>query len=178
MSKTTGYWGIFLITLIVAAGGCASTKMPTTSGFLDNYSKMEPSAEIKGLWVEKHSYKSIGDYSKFMVDPVVVYFIPEKFTDKVNPKRVGVNAKKLAELTEYFREEIIKALEGHNYPIVDKAGEGVLRLRIAVTDVNANLPILNVYGYQTVTGIGLGSASMEGEAIDSMTNERIFSSNR
>ena len=57
--------------------------------------------------------------------------------------------------------------------VVDERGPGVLRIRIALTDVDRNIPILNVYGCQTITGIG--GASMEGEALDSMTGEHILS---
>jgi len=143
------------------------------SGFLDDYSGFEESEEMKGLFVKKNPQYNVGEYSKFMIDPITVYFKPLGKFSKLNPKRVGVNPKRLAELTEHFEKEIARALS-EKYTVVNKPGEGVLRLRIAVTEVKANLPILNIYGYQTITGIGLGSASMEGEAIDSITEEQIL----
>ena len=169
-----GKWSgcIGALVVLVFLSGCTSTKL-SKSGFLDDYSGLSESEVYKGMWVEHSLTKDIGDYSKFIVDPVIVYFKPRKGAAKYNPKKIGVNAEKLAELTSYFHDEMESALSDKGYKVVDRPGEGILRIRLAITDVDANLPILNVYGYQTVTGIGLGGASMEGEALDSVTHERI-----
>jgi len=166
---------------IVALVGCigmfnvsiSAAKDLKPSGFLDDYSGFEESEKIKGLYVKKNPRHSVGDYNKFLIDPIIVYFKPQGKFSKLNPKRLGVNPKRLAELTEFFEKEIARALD-EKYTVVNKPGEGVLRLRIAVTEIKANLPILNIYGYQTITGIGMGSASFEGEAIDSVTNEQVL----
>jgi hypothetical protein len=143
------------------------------SGFLEDYSGFTESEETKGLYVKRNQDRNIGEYSKFIIDPITVYFAPRKGLSKINPKRVGINPKRLAELTAFFEEEIVRTLS-ENYTVVDEPGEGVLRLKIAVTDVKANLPLLNIHMYSSTTGIGLGSASMEGEAVDSATGEQIL----
>ena len=172
---------VMKVLTIAALVGCigilnvsiSEAKKLKPSGFLESYKGFSESEEMKGLYVKRNSQRSIGEYSKFMIDPITVYFKPQGKFSKLNPKRVGVNPKRLAELTAHFEKEIARALS-EKYTVVDEPGKDVLRLRIAVTEVKANLPILNVYGYQTVTGIGLGSASMEGEAIDSVTGEQIL----
>jgi hypothetical protein len=143
------------------------------SGFLEDYSGFTESEETKDFYVKRNPDRNIGEYSKFIIDPITVYFAPRKGLSKINPKRVGINPKRLAELTAFFEEEIVRTLS-ENYTVVDEPGEGVLRLKIAVTDVKANMPILNIHMYSSTTGIGLGSASMEGEAVDSATGEQIL----
>ena len=160
--------------VIISMSGCAST-MPKTSGFLDSYKRFEESEMYKGVFVKRNPNKNIGDYNKFLIDDIIVYFIDEGWKKKINPMKLGVNAKKLGELTDYFHETMLRALKEQGLGVVDKRGPGVLRIRIALTDVDRNLPILNVYGYQTIVGLGIGGAAMEGEALDSMTGEHVIS---
>lgn len=165
--------GICLV-LVLGVSGCAS-KMPKTSGFLSSYKNFKESDALKGVFVKKNSVKSIGDYDKFLIDDIVVYFIDEGWKKKVDPMKLGVNAKKLGELTQYFHDQIVSSLEAKNLKVVEAPGDGVLRIRIALTDVDRNIPILNVYGYQTLIGLGIGGAAMEGEALDSVSGEQILS---
>jgi len=161
-----GCMGVFNTSIIEA-------KELKPSGFFENYSGFEESTESKGLYVKRNPNRSIGEYSKFLLEPITVYMAPVRGISKINPKRMGVNAKKLAELTEHFENEITRVLS-ENYTVVNEPGEGVLRLRLAVTDVKTNIRLLNIHSYTSFTGVGLGSASMEGEATDSVTGEQIL----
>ena len=70
---------------IVALVGCigmfnvsiSAAKDLKPSGFLDDYSGFEESEKIKGLYVKKNPRHSVGDYNKFLIDPVMVYFKPQ-----------------------------------------------------------------------------------------------------
>ncbi len=167
--------------IIVTSVGCMSmfnisfseAKELKPSGFFADYSGFVESEESKGLFVKKNPDRSIGEYSKFLLEPITVYMAPVTGIKKLNIKRMGVNAKKLAELTEHFENEITRALS-ENYTVVNEPGEGVLRLRLAITDVKTNIRLLNIHSYTSFTGVGLGSASMEGEATDSVTGEQIL----
>ncbi len=55
-----------------------------------------------------------------------------------------------------------------------KPGPGVLRLRAAITDIEKTTPIMNIHPAMKISGIGLGGASMEAEAVDSQTRERVI----
>ncbi len=59
------------------------------------------------------------------------------------------------------------------YQVVQKPGPGVLRLRVAITGIEKTTPILNIHPAMKISGIGLGGASMEAEAIDSRGGERV-----
>jgi len=172
ISSTFLIRGLFIFILATGIIGCAS-KMPVTSGFLENYSSFKESEDYKGIWIYKHPTRGFAEFDAFIIDPISVYLRPKSFMDKIDLKEIGIKADKLQELTEYFQRQIIKQLKNKKFKIVNEPGERVARIKIAITDVDANIPALNVYGYQKYTGIGMGSAAMEAEAIDSMTEERI-----
>ena len=80
----------------------------------------------------------------------------------------------LEELRTYFRARLEKVLtEDEAYEIVDSSGQGVAKLRIGITALDASNGALNVAIYTKVTGAGLGGAAMEGEMVDSVTNEQL-----
>jgi hypothetical protein len=49
----------------------------------------------------------------------------------------------------------------------------VLRLRAAITGITKNAPIVSVQSITRAPDIGLGGASMEAEALDAQTGERV-----
>ena len=57
--------------------------------------------------------------------------------------------------------------------IVSKPGAGVARVCIAITDIRPGSPALDVLPQTRMTGMGLGGASMEGEILDSRSNEQL-----
>lgn len=49
----------------------------------------------------------------------------------------------------------------------------MLYIRAAITDVDVTNPLLNIHPGTKLTGAGLGGASMEAEAFDAVSMERI-----
>ena len=158
--------------------GCATQKT-AHSGFLENYPVFEqgPKDGVDFVYLKKDvDFRS---YDKVMMDHVVFYF-----SDSATYK--GIHADELKELADNFHKAFAEAL-ANAYPLVDKPGPDVLRIRIAITDLVPSKPGLS--GVTTVIPIGLaidivksgaggghtgvGQASMEVEFLDSMTNERI-----
>ena len=80
--------------------------------------------------------KSLREYAKFMLDPVLVHFAP-------NARGGAINPDKLDHLIDFFEEELVKALS-ERYQVVDKPGPGVLRLRAAITDVQPTWPMYHI----------------------------------
>ena len=154
-----------LSTLIAASAllvACAGE--PTKqSGFLSNYSQLQPDAKIDGA--TSYRAPNLYTYRKFMIDPIVVHFAPEAGGAAIEPD-------KLKELTDYFYNNAVKALS-KDYQIVQKPGSGVLRLRVAITNISETNPLLHIHPGTKLTGAGLGGASMEAEAVDSTTNKRV-----
>ncbi len=46
-------------------------------------------------------------------------------------------------------------------------------VRIAITDIEETTPMMNIHPATKLSGLGLGGASMEAEAIDTASDERI-----
>lgn len=147
--------------LLCACATSVSQQAP--SGFLSDYSKLERIDDRTLRFIDE----SAGDYSSFIIDPVVITFQQppddQKFTDD-----------ELNELTAYFEEAVIKALsKGDGYPIVESPGPGVARIRVGITSVEETIGILNLTIYTKITGLGLGGASFDGEAVDSVSGKQI-----
>lgn len=158
---------IGFLTLVLWAGlaGYGHAQSPM-SGFLGDYSQFKPSGEIKGALVYEHPTKTLRDYNKFIVEPIAVHFAP-------GAEGVTIDPAKLFELVQYFHGQAVKALR-KKYQVVNNSGPGVLRIRAAITGIEKSIPLLNIHPGTKVTGIGLGGASMEAEAVDSVTGGRIL----
>jgi hypothetical protein len=144
--------------------GCATLEK-THSGFLKDYSGFTEAVHFPGALADNRNLAKMNNYDKYIIEPVVVYYAdPGK--NKSVPDDVA------NDIASYFTNEIIKNLED-KYPLVTIPGPGVLRIRVAITDISASQPLLNIAPSTKLTGIGTGGACIEGEAVDSVTGERI-----
>ena len=135
----------------------ACTKQAKKTGFLSDYSRLD--AKDKSL--QYINMKRLGEYSRFMIEPVVV-----RGTD------VKLDTKTRTDLANYLHNAIVNAIKDR-YMIVSQPAADVARVRVAITDIEKSSPVLNIIPQTKLTGVGLGGASMEGEVIDSMSNEQI-----
>lgn len=167
-----------ILFLLAVTMGCATQKT-ARSGFLENYPAFQPGPKggVDSVYLKKDV--DFTSYDKVMMDHVVFYF-------SKNSKYKGIHADEMKELADTFHKAFAEAL-ADVYPLVDKPGPGVLRIRTAITDLVPSKPGLS--GVTTVVPIGLaidlvksgaggghtgvGQASLEVEFLDSMTNERI-----
>ena len=151
-------------------------------GFLSSYAGLKPSPNDPHAFI-KPAPPGVGKkYNKVMLDRIKIFFADDS-TYK------GIDPTDLKALTDYFHHAIVKAL-GNTYPVVDKAGPDVVRLRIAVTNVVPNKPLASVvtlavpFLWLADAGTGVaegetgstafvGKASVEMEALDSLTNKQI-----
>ncbi len=178
--KTAGKrisFGIAVVILAVTAG-CAQKEVKY-SGFLDNYPVFQPGPSDGVDLVYMKKGVDFSRYNKVMFDQVVFYL-------KDDAKYKGIQPEQMKELADAFHLAAAKALEG-GYPIVGEAGTDVLRVRVAITDIEPSNPIKS--GITTVLPVGLvvstikkgatgkhtgvGGASMEVEFLDSLSNERV-----
>ena len=154
---------ISIVALGLLAACAAPVSEPEQTGFLSDYSKLETK--------EKGYIGYIGDraieYDKFMVDPIEILF-------RRDPEDQKFSDEELEELKAYFIKEATEQLtKDDGYAVVTEPGPGVLRLRLGITEVDASIGALNVVLTTKITGAGLGGASAEGEAVDSVTGEQI-----
>ena len=78
-----------------------------------------------------------------------------------------------AQVMSYFHESFVKVLKENDYTVTDRAGVGVARVRMAITDIQESTWWANVHPGSKLTGAGTGGAAMEGEVIDSVTGEQL-----
>jgi hypothetical protein len=149
-----------IVGLAVMLGGCA--KKAQTTGFLSNYKNLEAISDNTLRYIGPN----VGQYSKFILDPITVKCYDEKTANKVKPEDVK-------HLEEFLYTQIIKDKPADRYEIVSTPGPGVARMRIAVTNLEKSSPALNILPWTKLTGVGLGQASVEMEAVDSQTGEQL-----
>lgn len=168
---------IFALILLLGAG-CASTKV-TSSGFLDDYSKLKPSPEDKNVIEYVKPGVDWKSYDAALIEHVVIWYSSDA-------DYKGIHPRELLQFAEYFEQALVKNLES-KYTIVDKPGPGVLLMRIAITDVDPSNPTMDtitavVPQARAISGIRkmttgahayVGQASMEAVMLDSQTNERL-----
>ncbi len=141
--------GIALMTMVLAAGpSLAGNDVATPaqySGFLADYSKLQPATDRDGvlLFIDKSAeYKG---YTKVTFDPVEVYLA-------ANPEYKGLQPDTLKRMTDGFLASFKKALEP-DYQVVDKPGPGVLRIRTAITGVQLVKPSLKATDFIPVKAV-------------------------
>ena len=151
---------IGLIIMVTIVCGCVPKK-PATTGFLSDYSRLEPFSGTSMRYVDR---AALGTYSSFIVDPVISRIYGEA--------RAKISAEDLKDITSYMHAAVVRELSGR-YAIAYRPGPGVARIRIAITDLKKSNPVLNTLPQTKLAGVGLGGASMEAEMIDSQTGRQI-----
>lgn len=135
------------LTLAVTAilSGCASdpsvlgngttitasdTARMTKSGFLTDYARLKPTKWGEGIQCWSEPDLKASKYDKVLVSRIVVSISPSKEKDK----EVTIDPSDLKTLTDYFHDVLVKDLKPQ-MQVVDKAGPGVVVMRIALTDL-------------------------------------------
>ena len=173
---------LLLVVWMLACGllvGCASAPKEAPTGFLKNYPQFQPgpSGGVDRIYTKPGM--DLNKYNRVMLDEVQFYL-------KKSAAEQGIQASELKELSDTFHRAIFEAL-GNAYPLVTEPGADVLRIRLAVTDIETSNPAVS--GITTVLPVGLavsvakkattgsytgvGGASMEVEFLDSMSSERL-----
>jgi hypothetical protein len=174
---------IFLITLIslclLIGISYAGLKVKDYSGFLGDYSQLTPGPKggVAQLYVKEGV--NFRQYNKIMLDQVVFYF-------KQDAENQAVDPDEMKDLAEKYDRAVIEAL-GDAYPLVSEPGPDVMRMRVAITDLELPNRGLNVVSSVVPAGIaiglvkkgltgkstGVGEISMEFELLASQTNKRL-----
>jgi hypothetical protein len=155
--------------------GCATSKAPNLV-FLGSGIELQsvPGHPSTRSWSSRP--QALADYHAFLFDPVVVSL------GKAAPD-YEASAEEVKNLSEHLRAAFTDELTRGGYTVVDKPGEGVLRVRAALTELVPVHPARNL-GAKTVgsfIGVGgillpaidIGQAAIEVDMRDSNTNARV-----
>ena len=115
---------------------------------------------MPGSYIYFSEGKSLSQYSKFYIGQVVVFLTSEGMEREVDPS-------KLNQLSDYFRTELIEALQD-KYSLVGlgRRDQGTLQINAALTDV-----LIPSGNKESSSGFNVGGASLEAELIDYTTGE-------
>lgn len=171
--------GLMMIVASFLLFGCAGEPKVAPSGFLQDYPEFQagPDGGVDQVYIKPGT--DLSKYNRVMLDEAQ-FFLKKGAADH------GLQASELKELSDTFHSSVLEAL-GETYPVVTEPGSDVLRIRLAITDIETSNPAMS--GLSTLTPVGLvvstakkattgtytgvGGASMEAEFLDSMTNERL-----
>jgi len=171
----THRWSWRCAVLALLALACASTAPAPPqhfSGFLSDYSILEPRASSDGTaWLYRNPDARLGLYTKVLVDPVVVYY-------GVGSPLHDLAPEDLETLANHLYAAFVRHLEA-DYPIVQRPGPGVLRVQAALTEAQPSDVVLNALSTampirpiselsQLATGTQafVGSAGIEARILD------------
>jgi len=139
--------GSLLGAVILAGAGCSTTQqqqpniiakaqgaqnpVPAFSGFLGDYSLLEPGGEGQALYRYVAPDVNWSQYNSIMIDPVTFW----------GGQDSSVSPEVQQELCTYFYNRLRESMVKY-FQVVDQPGPGVLRLQVAITDVTAAVPVL------------------------------------
>lgn len=148
---------VLVIALITI--GCGG-KLRKPTGFLTDYSKLKQESENTMRYRNDAALK---EYDKIIVDPIQ--------TRIENPDE-ALTDEDIADLTSYMYDKITEAIRNSGDKLAYRPAEGVLRFRIAFTDIGKSHPV-SMLPQGSITGLGVGGASIEAELLDSVTGGQI-----
>lgn len=175
MIKTT----LSVIVLALLLASCATkgdVSGEKNSGFLESYSILKDEKDADGNPVRRwiSSKLNAQNYQKVLIEPVI-YFPPVKPSATADAATLEAVRRNL--------EQTLRSKVGARVPLVDQAGPGVVRVRVAISSVTAEAAALKAYQYiplaylvhkadEAVTGTTMVSmVFLEAELNDSVTGE-------
>ena len=146
------------------------------SGFIDSYPELKKDPDGSGGLIYRKPGVDLGSYDKIMIEPIEVWMADDS-------KYKGFSPDDLKEITDELYRGLLTHLEP-DYPVVSQPGEGVLLLRLAITDVYAKKKKRGVVGYipiGAVVGAATGAyrkvrlkdATIEAELVDPQSGEQL-----
>jgi len=168
-----------LICLLIVS--CASVGMEDVqkTGFLGDYSMLVEGEDNTAALSYRNPSANFKSYDKIMFDRVVISLSDDADYKEIDPAI-------LKELTDYYQNALLDAVKS-GFEVVDQPGAGVLRVRVAITDVKPSKPVSNtmstllpvgwaVSGVTKVSSgdnLGTGEAATEIDVLDSLTSTRL-----
>lgn len=180
-ARRLGRLVIAFLLLATIVAGCATTRQPRgapeTSGFLGDYSMLEPGTGDQAGLVYIAPDADFARYDKVLLDSVTLW---------QNEDAKSLSAEERQALTDYLYEAVHRELS-KDYTMVTKPGPGAIRIRLALTEekgakvvadtVTSVVPQLRLLatlgGMATDVRLTVGAASVEMEITDSLSGRRL-----
>jgi hypothetical protein len=158
--------------------GCATAEKVRPTGFLRDYSQLaKPEGDDRAQLTYVNPHADFRKYDMIMVDPVTVW---DAGGTAVPPRE---EAQSLAD----DLDDSLRITLGQDYRIVEQAGPGVMRLRVALTEGEDSWHVRDNVASRyddelrdarpepsSATRGFVGRAGIEGEMLDALTGERLL----
>lgn len=137
----------------------------TKSGFLSDYAQLKPVAAMDSIECWRDPRIDVKQFDKVMVSRIVVSIAPPK--DGKEGDQKTIDPSDLKTLTDYFHNALVTALKPQ-MKVVDQAGQDVIVIRIALTDLVPTSVTQSVagtlipYGFVAEAGAGVASGRPAG----------------
>ena len=151
--------------LLMTAPAEARKKKQEPSGFLSDYSRLEPHPDDKSALVYGDHGRILCEYKKVFVQPVEI-FLHEKTETKVDEETREM-------LKQYAFFALVDSLRAIEWLEFAEPGPGVVEINTAITDVLKANSIKQSLLLSKLIGIGRGGAALEEELVDSETGEQL-----
>ena len=162
--------------------GCSTThqlRKITPSGFLDDYSQLQPGGKDQPQLLYVHPDLDLRQYTQFILDPVQIFAAENSKLTKLKPETVQ-------SLADYLYAVNRKAIS-EAFTLTDTPGPQTLRMRIALTEAQASRPLMDITSTVMPYGVALSSlkrvafgkhtavgvARIEAEILDAETGQRL-----
>lgn len=182
--KCSSSVSVVILTLAIcvttACQGSRQSRSVKTSGFLENYSQLQEGENDQTLLRYINPDADFSAYHEILMEPIKVYpGVGDSLLRKMSEEDIQ-------KLVDYLDATIREQLSD-DYAFVEAPGPQTMRMRIALTDSTpGNIPIDIVSSVTppgiaanalitlvTDKGAGVGDASIEFEALDSVSGERL-----
>ncbi|AMO56264.1 hypothetical protein GZ77_05520 [Endozoicomonas montiporae] len=178
MFKRNDWLFIVSVGLLSACG--SSPDIQNHSGFLSQYEDLEPlPADKKEQFLGFNASESVlSDYDRLIVNPVALHIPDETLQEwDIEPERYK-------KLQNYFTNQLNYRM-GQHYELTVTPGEGILRLRVAITGEETDLKpteshqalplglLVHDKDQLTTDRDKMLNIYQEGELVDSVTGEQI-----
>lgn len=170
-----------LVLALAASSACTSTRgrrgTPPETGFLGDYSQLEKNPEFEASLTYINPDVVWAKYDSIELDSVGLWG---------NEQTAKISAEDRQRLTNVLFAALNEEL-GKYFTLVPEGGPTAIRLRVAITQASgANVPLRTVttvvpqlraagalVGLGADTATTVGTATVEAEALDTVTNERL-----
>ena len=137
----------------------------TNSGFLSDYARLAPVPGLDGIQCWRDPRLDAKKFDKVLVSRIVVSLASPK--DGASGAQSTIDPSDLKTLTDYFHDALVRSLKPQ-MQIADKAGPGVVVIRIALTDLiptgiaDSLAGTLVPYGFVAEAGSGVATGRPAG----------------
>jgi len=168
---------VFVVVTVLFLTGIVWAGNAIHSDFISGNPQFEPDKDQPGAMIYRKPGVDTSSYKKILIDPIEIFVAKDS-------EYKGLSADEAKTITDTLRQDLVKELEP-DYPVVNEPGDGVLGIRLAITNVYLQTKKRGLLGYTPIgflvtsaadlagMRMELGRATIEAELLDGGTNEQV-----